>query len=186
MPSQVIVPVRPGPLVDVRPARSAAPDSDGRRGVGTTEIVLSACGVVLLFAVLAAGWPAWLSVVAISCLALGLILPAHAALTRVRQREGQLLDVSDDTVGRLVTAYRRLERTTGPGPARDAAHSAVTEVAALLNGRPPQEEELPYVALRAEAISTLADHLTGRGPLRTAPPNPTADALTRIKALLGD
>ena len=57
MPSQVIVPHRPGPLAEV------AEHAEPRTGIGATEIVLSAGGAALLAAVLAAGWPAWLSVV---------------------------------------------------------------------------------------------------------------------------
>lgn len=182
MPSQVIVPHRPGPLTEV------SEHAEARSGVGATEIVLSAGGAALLAAVLTAGWPAWLSVVAIACLALGLALPAHAALLRAKHRrpDGVPLDVSDGTVLRLVAAYRRLERTAGAGPARDAGHLAVTEVAMLLNGRPPGDEEAAYVARRAEAVSALADSLADRR-IGTAPPVEVAesDSIARIEALLG-
>jgi hypothetical protein len=183
MPSQVIVPHRPGPLVEV-----SEQHTEPRSGIGATELVLSAGGGALLAAVLAAGWPAWLSVVAIACLALGLALPAHAALLRAKHRrpEGMPLDVSDGRVRRLAAGYRRLERTAGPGPARDAGHLAVTEVATLLNGRPPGNEEAAYVARRAEAVSALADRLTDRR-VGTAPPVEVAesDSIARIEALLG-
>jgi hypothetical protein len=197
MPSQVIVPHRPGPLAEAPEARFSEAGSDrddrclacdarGRTGIGTPEIVLSAGGAVLLAAVLSAGWPAWLSVVAVGCLALGLALPAHAALLRAKHRcrpAGMLLDVSDGVVCRLVTAYGRLERTAGPGLARDAAHLAVAEVAALLDGRPPEGgEQEAYVARRAEAVSALADRLADGPviPVEIAAP----DSLARIEALL--
>jgi hypothetical protein len=182
MPSQVVVPHRPGPLMEV------PEHAEPRSGIGATEIVLSAGGAALLAAVLTAGWPAWLSVVAIACLALGLALPAHAALLRVKHRrpEGMPLDVSDAAVRRLLAAYRRLERTAGPGPARDAGHLAVTEVATLLNGRPPGNQEAAYVARRAEAVSALADRLADRR-LSEGPPMEVADSdsIARIEALLG-
>lgn len=178
MPSQVIVPHQPGPLLDV---------PEHRAGMGVPEIALSAGGLAVLGGVLVAGWPAWLSVVAVACLALGLALPAHAVLLRAQNRlhGGRLLDVSDDTVGRLVAAYQRLERTAGRGAARDAAHLAVAEVAELLDGRPPGEAEKAYVARRAEAVSTLADRLTGQKGLTVDTDSPEApDSIARIDGLL--
>ncbi len=193
MTSQVIVPHRPGPLLDVpkgdRPGQEDPPEAI----VGLPEAVLAAGGAVLLPAVLLLGLPGWLSVVAVGCLALGLALPANAALLRMLRRragrrrqgtldQGTVLDVSDATVRRLVTAYRRLERTAGPGMARDAGHLAVTEAAALLAGRTPEGSEEEYVALRAEAVSALADRLA-EGPVMPVE-LVGADALARIKALL--
>lgn len=198
MTSQVIVPHRPGPLVDVPDAalRGSSEPQDG--GIGPPEIVLTVGGGALLAAVLLAGLASWLSVVAIACLALGIALPAHAALLRaVRRRSerrhaaamdrGTVLDVSSPSCRRLVTAYQRLERTTehlsGMGLARDAGHLALTEVAGLLGGRPPEhagEEE--YVSCRAEAVSALADRLTD-GPVMPVE-LADVDSLARIKALL--
>jgi hypothetical protein len=193
MTSQVIVPHRPGPLADV-------PEEDPRRqnewedgGFGLPEMVLTAGGGVLLAAVLLAGLPGWLSVVAVACLALGLALPAHAALLRAMRRRadrrraeafgrGTLLDVSDASVRRLVTAYRRLVRTAGPGMARDAGHLALIEVAGLLAGNLPEGAEKDYVSCRAEAVSALADRLAD-GPVMPVE-LAGADSLARIKALL--
>src|SRR5262249_55618199 len=112
MSSQVIVPHRPGPLIDV-PERTA-PAEPEEDLVGLPEIVLAAGGAALLAAVLLAGLPGWLSVIAVACLALGLALPAHAALLRAMRRRaerrrnttlsgGSVLDVSSAPVRRLVT-----------------------------------------------------------------------------------
>lgn len=193
MTSQVIVPHRPGPLLDVPKGDRAGQQDPPERLIGLPEAVLAAGGAVLLAAVLLLGLPGWLSVVAVACLALGLVLPANAALLRMlrrragrrRQRtldQGTLLDVSDATVRRLVTAYRRLERTAGPGMARDAGHLAVTEAAVLLAGRTPQGPEEEYVLLRAEAVSALADRLA-EGPVMPVE-LVGAGSLARIEALL--
>jgi hypothetical protein len=193
MTSQVIVPHRPGPLVDVPDRDHYGPAETHDGGIGPPEIVLSLGGAGLLAAVLLAGLPGWLSVVAVACLALGLALPGHAALLRWtrrradRRREallgrGTVLDTSSAPVRRLVAAYRRLERTAGPGMARDAGHLALAEVAGLLAGRAPESTEEEYVSCRAEAISALADRLA-EGPVMPVE-LAGADSLARIKALL--
>ncbi len=190
MKSQVIVPHRPGPLVDVPARGSTATESEG---AGPPEIILSAGGGALLVAVLFLGLPGWLSVIAVACLSLGIALPAHAALLRAlrrgdeRRREmilslGTVLDASSPPVRRLVTAYERLDRTAGPGLARDAGHLALTEVASTLSGRPPEPGEEEYVLHRAEAISALADRLA-EGPITPTEPADSG-ALARINALL--
>lgn len=195
MSSQVIVPHRPGPLLDVPDDGDAGPHGEPPdRLIGAPEIVLTAGGGLLLAAVLLAGLPGWLSVIAVACLALGLALPAHAALlTALRRRAGQqraetlargtLLDVSSPSVRRLVAAYGRLERTADTGMARDAAHLALAEVAGLLAGLPPRETQEEYVICRAEAVSALADRLA-KGPVLPVE-LAGADSLARIKALLG-
>src|SRR5690242_3205940 len=105
MTSQVIVPHRPGPLVDVPDADGFVPGEPVAL-IGTPEVALSAGGGVLLVAVPVFGLPGWLSVVAVACLALGLALPAHAALLLARRRRvlrrrratlglGTVLDASD-------------------------------------------------------------------------------------------
>ncbi|MCW2946592.1 MAG: hypothetical protein JWR24_3309 [Actinoallomurus sp.] len=193
MMSQVIVPHRPGPLTDVPEEDDRGPGGPQDNGMGPPEIAFTAGGGVLLAAVPLAGLPSWLSVVAVACLALGLALPAHAALLRAmrhragRRREetlarGTVLDVSGASVRRLVTAYQRLERTAGPGMARDAGHLALTEVAGLLAGRAPEGTEEEYVSCRAEAVSALADRLA-EGPVMPVELL-GADSLARIKALL--
>lgn len=191
MTSQVIVPHRPGPLVDVPDeGGSGEPQPDL---FGAPEIVLAVGGGVLLAAVLLTGLPQWLSVVAVACLSLGLALPAHAALLLAlrrraerRRREtlgrGTVLDVTKPSVRRLVAAYGRLERTAGAGMARDAGHLALAEVAALLGGRAPESAEEEYVVCRAEAVSALADRLAD-GPVMPVE-LAGADSLARIKALL--
>lgn len=193
MTSQVIVPHRPGPLLDVPDGES--PVSGEPRGglVGAPEVVLSVGGAALLVAVPLLGLPDWLGVVAVACLALGLALPAHAALLRAMRRRahrrrramlgfGTVLDASDPSVRRLVTAYGRLERTAGAGAARDAGHLALLEVAGMLAGGMPEGLQEEYVASRAEAVSALADRVAD-GPVA-----PEADlggnSLDRIKALL--
>jgi hypothetical protein len=192
MTSQVIVPHRPGPLVDV-PDEGSAPGEPRPGLFGAPEIVLTAGGGALLAAVLLTGLPQWLSVVAVACLSLGLALPAHAALLLAlrhraerRRREtlgrGTVLDVSRPSVRRLVAAYGRLERTAGTGLARDAGHLALTEVAALLEGRAPENAEEEYVICRAEAVSALADRLAA-GPVMPVE-LAGADSLARIEALL--
>ena len=106
MTSQVIVPHRPGPLVDVPDEDGPAPGEPQAGLFGAPEIVLAVGGGALLAAVLLTGLPGWLSVVAVACLALGLALPAHAALLLAMRRRGErrrrqtlgrgtVLDVSD-------------------------------------------------------------------------------------------
>jgi hypothetical protein len=195
MTSQVIVPHRPGPLVDVPQEDGPAVGEPASRLIGAPEAVLAASGAILLGAVLLTDLPGWLAVIAVACLALGLALPAHAALlTAMRRRaerrrrealgHGTLLDVSDLSVRRLVAAYGRLERTAGGGMGRDAAHLALTEVARMLEGRPPREAEREYVIARAEAVSALADRLA-EGPVMPVE-LARADSLARIKALLAE
>ncbi|GAA4629157.1 hypothetical protein GCM10023196_048700 [Actinoallomurus vinaceus] len=194
MPSQVIVPHRSGPLVDAPAADDRrVPAGEPEKGIGVPEVVLAAGGAALLAVVVLARLPAWLTVVAVACLALGLALPAQAAVLRGARRRalrrhtkalhrGVLLDVSHPAVRRLVTAYGRLRRTAGPGIALDAGHLALVEVATLLHGRPPGTDEVDYVARRAEAVSALADRLAN-GPVPTvelAGP----DSVARIEALL--
>ncbi|MFL6053501.1 MAG: hypothetical protein ACJ72W_11370 [Actinoallomurus sp.] len=199
MPSQVIVPHRPGPVADapvVAGRRGPAEDQeteDQETGMGIPEAVLAAGGAALFAAVIVAGLPAWLSVVAVACIALGVVLPAQAAVLRVVRRRrlrryaraldrGTPLDVSDASVRRLVAAYGRLRRTAGPGMALDAGHLALVEVATLLGGGPPREEQVDYIVRRAEAVSALADRLTD-GPV---PPVELAgpDSVARIEALM--
>lgn len=193
MPWQVIVPHRPGPLVDAPEEGRREPAEWDENGVGIPEVTLAVGGTALLVAVLVAGLPAWLIVVAVACLALGLVLPVQAAVLRAAHRRafrrraralarGTLLDVSHSSVHRLVTAYGRLWRTAGPGMALDAGHLALVEVAKLLNGRPPQEEAVGYVIRRAEAVSALADRLADGpvAPVELAGP----DSVARIEALL--
>jgi hypothetical protein len=194
MTSQVIVPHRPGPLVDV-PDVETSPSGEPQGGlIGAPEIGLSAGGAVLLGAELLFDLPGWLSVVAVACLALGLALPAHAALLLALRRRaerrrrstlafGTVLDASDRSVRRLVAAYGRLERTADGGMARDAGHLALLEVAGMLAGRAPEEgPETDYVTCRAEAVSALADRLAD-GPVEPVE-LVGADSLARIKALL--
>ena len=193
MPSQVIIPHRPGPIVDAPEEDHRGQDERNDIGIGPPEILLSSGGGALLAAVLATDLPGWLSVVAVAGLALGLALPGHATLLRAldrragRRREetfgrGTVLDVSSSSVRRLVAAYHRLERTTEPGLALDAAHLALAEVAGLLNGRTPEGTEEEYVALRAEAVSALADRLAD-GPVMPVE-HAGPDSLARIQALL--
>jgi hypothetical protein len=195
MPSQVIVPHRPGPLVDAPAVKDGREPAEGPEQVmGIPEVVLAAGGAALLAAVVATGLPAWLSLIAVAGLALGLALPAQAAVLRAARRHrlrryakaldrGVLLDVSHTSVRRLVTAYGRLRRTAGPGMALDAGHLALVEVATLLGGRPPRADQVGYVIRRAEAVSALADRLAD-GPV---PPIELAgpDSVARIEALLG-
>jgi hypothetical protein len=192
MTSQVIVPHRPGPLVDV-PDVEMSPSGEPAGLIGAPEIALSAGGAALLGAELVFGLPGWLSVVAVACLALGLALPAHAALLlalrhRAERRRrstlafGTVLDASDASVRRLVAAYERLERTADAGMARDAGHLALLEVAGMLAGRTPEGSETDYVTCRAEAVSALADRLAD-GPVEPVE-LVGAGSLARIKALL--
>jgi hypothetical protein len=195
MVSQVIVPHRPGPLVDVPQDGGSVADEPPSRLIGAPEAVLAAGGGILLGALLLTGLPGWLTVIAVACLALGLALPAHAALlTAMRRRadrrrrealgHGTLLDVSDSSVRRLVAAYGRLERTAGAGMGRDAAHLALAEVAGMLEGRSPRDAEREYLIARAEAVSALADRLA-EGPVMPVE-LAGADSLARIKALLAE
>jgi hypothetical protein len=191
MTSQVIVPYRPGPLIEVPDGNGS--DEPPHRLIGAPEVGLTVVGGGLLAAVLLAGLPSWVSVVAVACLALGIALPAHAGLLIVmrrhaeRRREetcrrGTLLEVSDPSVRRLVAAYTRLERTADAGMARDAGHLALAEVAGMLGGRAPRAPERDFIACRAEAVSALADRVAD-GPVMPVE-LVDADSLARIRALL--
>ena len=179
-PQLLVVPHRPGPLIELPPEQRRDEIDDvldevfgeaPRDTPGAFDAVLVVGGVALTIAALVAGLPAWLLGLGVVCAAFGLILPLHHAWTRIvrarslrRIREvmgqGTLIDAGHRETRRLIRSYRRVERSTGDGLAGDAlesAHLALLEVAGLLRGRPPESPaEREYVAERAGAIARLA------------------------------
>ncbi len=173
----VVVPRAPGPLI--RPRAGARPrhrrdDLDdlidellpeSRQAPGWFDALLVAGGAG------AVGWevvgtpPTAVAVIGIGALGLGAVLPLQwlwRAAGRRRERaalaKGAALQVSDGDVARLVRAYDRLSALPGaPAEAIAAAHSAMLEVATLLQGEAPRSDrERAYVGARAAAIDTLA------------------------------
>jgi hypothetical protein len=120
MKPQVIVPFRPGPLIDV-PEEDGSSPGEPTALVGAPEIALAAGGALLLAAVLIAGLPGWLSVVAVACLALGLALPVdagHLAVAEVAGRlDGQAPEEADlDYVAARADAVSALADRLADGP----------------------------------------------------------------------
>jgi hypothetical protein len=197
----LVVPHRPGPLIELPPERRRDEIDDvldelfgeaPRDAPGAFDVVLVAGGAALAVAALVAGLPAWLLGLGVVCAAFGLILPLHHVWTRIvrarslrRVREvmgqGTLLDAAHSETRRLTRAYRRVERSAADGLAGDAlesAHLALLEVAGLLRGRPPESPaEREYIAERAAAIARLADTLARPSAAEVTEPPIDEDAL---------
>ena len=185
-PVLVVVPRRPGPLIEPPSDERRRDDVDEvldelfgeptREGPGPFDAAL-VVGGALLVATAWLGWlPRGLGVVGACAGALGLVLPARSLWQRLaRQRaarrlhgtleQGLPLGLGHDVVRRLADAYERVlaasQRLGGLAEdALEAAHLALVEVAGLLRGRPPDgpaEEE--YVQARAIAVADLAQRL---------------------------
>lgn len=193
----VVVPARPGPLVRLdhvvaggRPRDEVDEVIDevfgtDDRGPGVADAVLVAGGAGAVVVAQLASWPTIVTVAGAAAAALGAVLPARAVLRRLagsRRRRAVRAVVGDGTVLRtdhaavtaLVAEHDRLRESTihlaAVPKARvdEVAHSALTEVASLLQGRSPTSAaEVDYVLERVRALgdlrSTLADPRVGDG-----------------------
>jgi hypothetical protein len=188
----VVVPRRPGPLLEPPDDERRHDDLDEvldelfgeptREGPGPFDAAL-VLGGGLLIATAWLGWlPRGLGVVGACAAALGLVLPARSLWRRLARRraarrlrgtleQGLPLDLGHHEARRLASAYERIVAAAGrprPGLAPDAleaAHLALTEVAGLLGGRPPDgpaEEE--YLRARAIAVADLVQRLETAAP----------------------
>lgn len=184
----VVVPRQPGAITPLRAGEPGprddldvlvddvfGPSTDERPGV--FDLLLLGGGAALLAWALLSGAAAWIVVVAIVAIVLGMALPARSLVRRYRaaaaarqvraaERRGYVLDVTSEPTLALVRANEDLAAAAAlpgsvySGRALDAAHLAVVEVATLLKGAPPdgpvQEE---YVARRTAAIEGLTREL---------------------------
>jgi hypothetical protein len=178
----VVVPRRPGPLLEPGAGDSApdeldsllsdlfGPPDDIRPGWFDAAMVASG-GALAGWSVFANGPGAALAVGA--CLSvIGLILPLRAVRgVIVRKRAGAArqrllalgypLDLALPSVARLAEAYRRvLDQAGRPGvalgtEAAEAAHLAMVEVATLFDGSPPGPAGVAYVDKRLAALADL-------------------------------
>lgn len=184
----VVVPQQAGPIVPLRAGEGGpqddldqlvdevfGPSTDERPGF--FDLLLLTGGAVLLAWALVSGAAAWLVVVAVVAIALGMALPARSLVRRYRaaavarrvhaaERRGYVLDVTAGCTLAIVRAHEDLcaaallPGSVYSGRALDAAHLAVVEVATLLKGAPPEgaaQEE--YVARRTSAIEALTREL---------------------------
>jgi hypothetical protein len=186
-PSLLLVPRAPGPLLAVDSALARPRDDldaliddvfgePVRERPGALDIILVVAGTALIVWTLLGASPLT-AVVGLVMLVLGLALPTRDALDGIRSRRiasrkaqarsrGMLLDVRHPSTRRLSDAYARLVvAATRPSvvqahAALAAGYLAVTEVASLLDGDPPQvAAEVEYVDRRREAIERLATTL---------------------------
>ena len=184
MSNIVVVPHRPGPLIslDISGSRRGPDDLDALvdslfpevdERPGWFDATLAIAGGGLLAWSLIGTAPAIVIVLGVGALGLGCILPLRAAWRRARQRsarrrresllqQGVPLDVTSQGTAALVEAYENLiglTRVAGgvfDDPALCAAHSALLEVASLLNGRAPtSDRQIDYVTIRAAALADL-------------------------------
>ena len=190
-PAYVVVPRRPGPLLEPGPSDRGRGETDDlldallgestNERSGAFDLALAGGGAGLLATAALADLPTGVGVTGAALLALGLVLPVRdawraLARRRARGREtamralGYPLDVSDPATRSLAQAYRLIvpyaaEPDLGPD-AVEVAHLALVEVAGLLDGRPPQGAELEYVAVRAAALAELRTALSAAAAAR--------------------
>jgi len=183
----LVVPARPGPLVDLEAVAGAkqpdeidlaiddmfGPDIEG--GPGRLDAGLLAVGFgLILWSALSLHSPL-VYVLGAAVLALGTILPLRSIAREMRTHRtrrmraeltsgGLPLNIGSPGTRELAAAYASLlaasELPDVPFAieARSAAHSALVETAVLLDGREPgTPDETAYVAKRVEAIRALAD-----------------------------
>ena len=180
----VVVPVAPAPLVRLRDLERGRDEIDDvvdelfgapdDRGPGPVDAALLIGGVGAVVAGVAADQPTIVTVGGVIAALLGSILPIRALSTKIgaRRRSARLrsiigggapLRTDHPSVERLLAAHAELlsASTALELPARGrvekVAHSAVLEVASLLDGRSPTTAgESEYIELRAQALADLA------------------------------
>ena len=191
----MIVPARPGPLVRLHDLDRGRNDIDellddvfgepDERGPGPVDAVLVVGGLGAVIGAHIASLPAIVTVCGAAAAALGAVLPLRSVLRRAgsmrrskRLRallgDGVLLRVDHPRTEQLVAAHARLLRASeslAPAPrmrVHDVAHSALAEVASLLDGRAPSaRDEIDYIGARVVALERLvtlvADPRVGDG-----------------------
>jgi hypothetical protein len=217
VPKLVQVPAEPGPLVPYTAAASTRslgaarrPGSSDAFPVGALDLVLLFVGAAVLVWGLAVDAPAFVLVVASVVTIVGFLLPlrklalrrSHPVPRPAAALDGPpaageepvlLLDLADPTSNRLAGAYRRLLATVAGRDdlvaleAAGAAHAAVGEAAALVDGRPPVSlADLDQLDQRSEAMERLATLLATRPveALALPPIAPADDGLARLQALV--
>jgi hypothetical protein len=177
----VVVPEAPGPLRVVPGARSPdevdalldelfGPDDEGGPGVADAVLATGGGGAVVAGAVVGS---TGLLGVGLAAVLLGSVLPARSLWRQAQRRRltarreealgaGLPLRVSPGPVADLVAAHRALSTVVTAAPdavgaeERAAAHAAIADVAAVLGGGTPHDdEERAFVAERAEALAAL-------------------------------
>ncbi|MFN0025870.1 MAG: hypothetical protein ACKV2O_01620 [Acidimicrobiales bacterium] len=184
----VVVPARPGPLVALSELQRGRDEIDvaldvlfgepDDRGPGPVDALLFVGGAAGVAAGQVGSLPVLVSVGGAAAMALGAILPLRSLWRRVesarrsrrlqvRLGDGVLLRTDHAHLKALVMAHEQLSdlaRHLASEPkARVAAvaHSALREVASLLDGRLPQTQaELDYVSARTSALVELC-HVVG-------------------------
>lgn len=184
--SAVVVPVRPGPVVELRGLTRTRDEVDDvldevfgtpdDRGPGPVDALLVAGGLAALVAGLAGAAGTVVVVGGVAALALGSVLPIRSVSRRLgAMRRGRrvraligdgLVLRTDHPSVRALLAAEAAVRSARVAPAtfqrsNTIAHAAVYEVASLLAGRSPAtDDEVAYVDERARALRSLADALT--------------------------
>lgn len=187
----VVVPRDPGPLVPVFAGDRPPDELDAlidevfgpspQARPGPFDVILVVVGIILFAWSLLGGSTLGLWLGAIAVL-LGLALPLRAlGRRRSARRENRLrkqalgrglpLDTTDQVVRSLVAAYGALlSAAAARGPSDEmgaeavaSAHQAVSEVASLLEGMPPQSSaQVAYVRKRSQAIRGVTDAMKGK------------------------
>ncbi len=184
----VIVPSWPGPVAEIQASEPDEVDAvfdelfgpSDDRGPGGADAALLAAGAS------AAGWGIWAGGPAIAtglglgAMGLGVILPfrwlwqrgqtrARSASARSRLRSGLPLRRDSPEITGLIDSYALIVDQPDNSPAQateilEAAHQALTEVAALLEGRAPVvSSERAYVGARQVAFDQLLAALAKAG-----------------------
>ena len=206
LPSLVVVPRRPGPLI-VPPSSSAGARDEVdvalddlfgpplQQKPGPLDVALLVGGAALtVYAELVLGGGGLL-VAGLVCIALGMVLPARSIWRRAQRarsgrrlaailNQGQPLNLTDGHTRRLAQSYSRIERIASgsndpsASEAAEAALEALREVAGLLRGRPPSGvAESEYVARRTAAVEGLDRSLLRAGAAGAADTETARDAV---------
>ena len=183
----VVIPRTPGPLRPLGEGEHAGDELDElidevfgpttAEGPGVFDVVLVIVGAGLIaWSFVSGGAGPWFAI-GVGLIILGVALPARTLLRaagarRAARRDnrilraGTALDISDPVVGALAGSYDTLVHAAQlPGVSVGAAsveagHAALLEVASLLGGRPPlNDEERAYIERRTGAIRDLAGQL---------------------------
>jgi hypothetical protein len=184
----VVVPSRPGPLVRLTDVERERDEIDAvvddlfglsdQRGPGLADAVLIAGGAGAIAVGMATSAPSVVTVVGIAVVVCGCVLPLRWMWDRIddrrasaRQRsligDGLMLRIDHPSTRRLVASYERLIATSAslaPAPRRrvgEVAHSAIVEVASLLDGGLPTDDaEVEYIVARHVALDDLVRAVT--------------------------
>lgn len=194
----VVVPMRPGALVRMRDLEHSRDEIDDvlddvfgtpdDRGPGIADAVLLAGGLGAVVVGQAGSAGTGVTLAGVAAVALGAVLPIRSGWRRIRSArrsrrlasflgDGKLLRVDSRLVAQLLEAHEGVLgaasglATTERASAHEVAHSAVLEVASVLDGRLPiGPKETEYVSARIDALnllkSAIVDPRTGDGEAR--------------------